>query len=134
MPYRLFFNNSDWFSNMKILSTKLQGKCFYFPEHDNMMNWKLLHGFDKKVHAFNLGTNTYKPATIYYERPDSLHFQPGWLIRNRKFAKRSDLFVAKIDSLERANYFSKDISVGDVDGFLIDSKSQLSYIRTLDSN
>ena len=131
MPYRLFFKNSDWFKNMKVLSTKLGGNYFYFPEHDNMMNWKLLHGFDKQIHSFNLGTNTFKPPTIYYEQLDTLHFNTGWLIVNRKFANRSDLFVRTIDSLAHTSYFSKEISVADVNAFLVDRQSQLSYLKTL---
>ena len=134
MPYRLFFNNSDWFGNMKSLSTRLDGNYFYFPEHDNMMNLKLLHRFDENMHTFNLGTNTYKPSTIYYERLDSLSFHSGWLIVNRKFAKRSDLFVVAIDSLARANYFSKNVNVADVGAFFTDRKSQLLYVTTLASN
>jgi len=134
MPYRLFFRNSDWFKDMQVLSTKLGGNYFYFPEHDNMMNWKLLHGFGKQIHAFNLGTNTFKPPTLYYEHLDTLSFNTGWLIINRKFATRSDFFLARIDSLAQANYFSKQISRGDVDAFFINRSSQLSYLRSLASN
>ena len=134
MPYHLFFNNSNWFRNMQVLSTKLSGNYFYFPEHDNMMNWKILHGLDKHTHTFNLGTNTFKPSVIYYEQLDTLDFHAGWLIINRKFAKRSDLFLGQIDSLARVNYFSKAMDVGDVDAFFIDRLSQVSDVRKLASN
>jgi len=76
----------------------------------------------------------YKPVTIYYESLDSLRFHAGWFIMNRKFAKRSDLFVARIDSLARANYFSKAANVDDIGAFFIDRQPQLTYLTTLASH
>src|SRR5437867_3827956 len=60
MPYHLFFINSNWFKDIQSLAKKLDGNFFYFPEHDNMMHWKLLHGFNGNFHSYNLEKEPFK--------------------------------------------------------------------------
>jgi hypothetical protein len=129
MPYHLFFINSDWFKNIQSLTKKLDGYFFYFPEHDNMMHWKLLHGFDSSFHSYNLEKEPFKVFVPYYEKPDSFH--PGWFIVNKKYTTTSPEFLNKVDSLKHIGYFSKQISVGDVSALFISNDSQLSYLKTI---
>ena len=129
MPYHLFFISSDWFKNIQSLTEKLDGYFFYFPEHDNMMHWKLLHGFDSIFHSYNLEKEPFKVFVPYYEKLDSFH--PGWCIVNKKYTTRSPEFLNKIDSLKHINYFSKQISIEDVSAFFISSPVQLSYVKTI---
>jgi hypothetical protein len=129
MPYRLFFMNGDWFKNTQSLTKKLDGYFFYFPEHDNMMHWKLLHSFDSSFHSYNLEKEPFKVFAPYYEKLNAFH--PGWFIVNKKYTTRSSEFLNKVDALKHTGYFSKQISIGDVDAFLISRPSQLSYAKTI---
>ena len=71
MPYRLFYHTSNWIYDMQQLTKQLEGKYFYFPDHDNMMHWKLLNRFNTSLHTYNLEKNPFKIYKKYYERPDS---------------------------------------------------------------
>ena len=130
MFYQLFFLNSDWFKNMQTISTTVNGKYFYFPEHDNMMNWKLLHGFDDSIHCHNLGKDAYNGYASYYEKVDSLNFHPGWFIVNKSYARRP-VVLSSVDSLNRLNYFSRTIFDGDLAAFFIDDSVQLATLRKI---
>ncbi|HEY6975222.1 MAG TPA: hypothetical protein VH396_02970 [Chitinophagaceae bacterium] len=129
MPYHLFFINSDWFKSIQFLTKKLDGHFFYFPEHDNMMHWKLLHGFDSSFHSYNLEKEPFKVFVPYYEKPEVFH--PGWFIVNKKYTTRSPEFLNRVDSLKHMGYFSKQISIEDVSAFFISNPSQLFYLKTI---
>ena len=105
MPYHLFFINSDWFKNIQSLTKKLDGYFFYFPEHDNMMHWKLLHGFDSSFHSYNLEKEPFKVFAPYYEKLNTFH--AGWFIVNKKYTTRSSEFLNKVDSLKQIRLFFK---------------------------
>jgi hypothetical protein len=131
MPYHLFFMNSNWFKNIQSLTKKLDSNFFYFPEHDNMMHWKLLYGFDSTFHSYNLEKEPFKVFIPYYEKLDTLHFHQGWFIVNKKYTTRSSDFLNRVDSLKQKKYFPKQISTGDVSAFFISNHSQLSYLKTI---
>ena len=128
--YHLFFLNSDWFKNMRTISTTVNDKYFYFPEHDNMMNWKLLHGFDDSIHCYNLGKDSYKGYASYYEKVDSVNFHPGWFVVNKSFGRRP-VVVSSVDSLNRLNYFSRAVVEGDLTAFFIDDSVQMATLRKI---
>jgi hypothetical protein len=131
MPYHLFFTNSNWFKNIQWLSEKLSGNYFYFPEHDNMQQWKLIHGFESSFHSYNLEKKSFKVFTPYYEQPDTASFHPGWFIVNQKYTVRSDNFLQIVNNLNQQHFFVKQISCGDVDAFYIDTSVKLNYIRKI---
>ncbi len=131
MPYHLFFINSNWFKDIQSLAKKLDGNFFYFPEHDNMMHWELLHGFNGNFHSYNLEKEPFKVFVPYYEKLDTVSFNTGWFIVNKVYTERSANFLNKIDSLQQIHYFSKQISIGDMSAFFISNPSQLSYVKTI---
>ncbi len=131
MPYHLFFSNSNWFANMKTISTELKGNYYYFPDHDNMAHWQMLHGFSKELHCFNLKKNPFKIFKPYYENLDSSVFHPGWFIVNRAYIITGGDFLNKIDLLKKAGYFSKQRCIGDICAFYIDTLEKLAYIKNI---
>lgn len=129
MPYRLFFINSSWFKNMQTVSAELKGNYYYFPDHDNMMNWQVLHGFNSAVHCFSVEKDPFKIFKPYYENPDTTSFHQGWFIVNKAYIITSAHFLDKIDSLKKDKYFSKQVCAGDICAFFIDTPEQLFYIK-----
>lgn len=129
MPYHLFFGNSNWFNDMQALSKKLNGNFFYFPDHDNMMHWELLHHFENSFHSYSLEKEPFKVFEPYYEKLDIFH--PGWIIVNKKYTTRSLEFSNKMDSLGRAGYFSKQISTQNISASFINDSSQFSYVKKI---
>ncbi len=131
MPYHLFFTNSNWFKNMQTASAELKGNYYYFPDHDNMMHWEMLHGFTSSVHCFNLEKDPFKIFKPYYETLDSTAFQPGWLIVNSAYTTGSAEFLNKMSSLKTGNYFAKQVCNGDICAFFIDTPEKLSDIKKI---
>jgi hypothetical protein len=66
---------------------------------------------------------------MYYDQLDSTNFKQGWFIVNKAYTEASPKFHAVSDSLKSNNYFKKQITVGDVDAFYIESKETLAYIK-----
>jgi hypothetical protein len=129
MPYRLFFFTSNWFQNMQNLSTELKGNYFYFPDHDNMMHWQLLHGFDDKIHSISLEKNPFKIFKPYYENSDTAHFNAGWFIVNSAYLQIGNAFLEKINSLSNENFFISKTCSGDICAYFIDTPSKLAFIK-----
>jgi hypothetical protein len=129
MPYRLFFFSSNWFQNMRSVSTELKGNYFYFPDHDNMMHWKLLHGFDNKIHSISLEKNPFKIFKPYYENFDTTDFNPGWFIVNGAYMQNGNAFLEKINSLGNENFFTSKMCNGDICAYFIDTPAKLSFIK-----
>ena len=42
----IYLRTPRWFAEMRQMSRDLPEGCFYFPDQDNMMHWKLLHRFE----------------------------------------------------------------------------------------
>jgi hypothetical protein len=131
MPYRLFFMNSNWFQNMQHISTELKGNYFYFPDHDNMMHWKMLHGFSNKTHSISLENNPFKIFEPYYDKPDTANFEAGWLIVNNAYLQNGKKFLEKINSLTRQNFFANKMRVGDISAYFIDKPEKLFFIKKI---
>ncbi|HEX5154372.1 MAG TPA: hypothetical protein VFW07_23150 [Parafilimonas sp.] len=129
MPYHLFFFNSNWFKDMQTLTKKPDGYFFYFPEHDNMRHWQLLHRFDSSFHSYNLEKEPFQVFASYYE--DIHTFQPGWFIVNKKYTARSPKFLSRIDSLQHTGYFSKQVVAGDINAFFLSDSSQFQYVKAI---
>lgn len=127
--YKVVYYKSNWYQNLKSISSKVDGQSFYFPDHDNMLHFQLLHGFDKKYNYYNLQVKPYNIYAMYYDKLDSTNFKAGWLIVNNAYTEASPKFHAVSDSLKLNNYFKKQIAVGDVDAFYIDSKETLEYLK-----
>lgn len=129
----LFFNRTGWFKNLQRLNKNLHAQYFYFPDHDNMMHWKLLHGFeDRTMHAYNIEKHPYKVYKLYYEEPNNTRFQSGWLIINKVYTTCSATFINRVDSLQQAGFFSKRIVEQHVEAVWMDKKEQYEYIKTID--
>ncbi len=131
MPYRLFYNNSNWFANMRQLNKQLGGNCYYFADHDNMMHWQLLHGFSPNIHCYNTGPEPYKVFALYYQQLDSTTFTPGWLVVNTKYTERSANFLHTVDSLQSRHFFSKQEITGDMQALYIGFPDQLLFVKRL---
>ena len=129
MPYRLFFFSSSWFQNMQDISTELKGNYFYFPDHDNMMHWKLLHGFDDKIHSISLEKNPLKIFKPYYENFDTTYFNAGWFIVNSAYIQNGNAFLEKINSLNKQGFFTRKICAGGICAYFIDTPAKLSFIK-----
>jgi hypothetical protein len=80
-------------------------------------------------HSYNLEKEPFKVFAPYYEKLNAFH--PGWFIVNKKYTTRSSEFLNKVDALKHTGYFSKQISIGDVDAFFIRRPSQLSYAKSI---
>ena len=128
----LFFNRTDWFANMRGISKTIYTGYYYFPDHDNLMHWKLLHHFDDStIHAYNIEKHPYKVYQVYYQKMDSTRFHPGWLMVNKAYTTCSPVFLNRIDSLQRTKYFSDYVIKGALGAFWINSKEQYEYIRSI---
>ncbi|HVX50964.1 MAG TPA: hypothetical protein VHB48_12445 [Chitinophagaceae bacterium] len=134
MPYQLFYNNSNWFSNITQLNRQLTGSYYYFPDHDNMMHWQLLHGFNSNIHMYDLDSSPFKIFRLYYEKMDTSVFHPGWLLVNTKYIARSPAYLHSIDSLQKSGYFTQQQTVGNVRALYLATPSRLSYIQQLTAN
>jgi hypothetical protein len=134
MPYRLFYNNSNWFANMQQLNKQLTGSQYYFADHDNMMHWELLDGFSESIHCKNLAPAPYKVFALYYDTAASRGFSAGWLLINKKYTERTEHFLFAVDSLESLHYFGNRIEVGDMEAFYINNAAALIQIKNLASN
>lgn len=134
MPYYLFYRNSNWFADMQQLNKQLTGNRYYFADHDNMAHWRLLHRFDDTVHCYNLDAAPFKIFQLYYEKPDSTNFQPGWFLVNTKYTEHSDGFIHSIDSLQHTNYFSRVLTKGDMRAMYIQQPPQLSLVKNIVAN
>jgi len=131
MPYRLFYNNSNWFANMRQLNKQLGGNYYYFADHDNLMHWRLLHGFSNSIRCYNTGPAPYKVFALYYEQLDSATFKPGWLLINKKYTERSINFLHVVDSLQSHHYFNKQVAIGDLEAVYLGTPDQLKYVEGL---
>ncbi len=128
----LFFKNSNWFHDMITLNKQIKSKYYYFPDHDNMMHWQLLHQFDNNTFAFyNLEKNPFKIFKLYYQDIDTVSFHPGWLLVNKSYTVRSTLFLKRIDSLQKASYFKRKIIAGDMSALMIDDHDTFLYLQSL---
>ena len=132
-PYEpLFFNRTHWFTNLQQLHHSLHANHYYFPDHDNMMHWKLFDHFDgRSIHSYNIEKHPYKVYQVYYENPDSTRFHPGWLVVNKVYTTCSPVFLNKVDSLQQTGYFSNHIIANDVEAYWLDKKAQVDYIRAI---
>lgn len=128
MPYHIFFGNSNWFSDLQNVSGKASGNIFYFPEHDNMLNWQLIHGFNDSLYCYNLEKHPFMIFNQYYESIDNSDFKPGWLIVDAAYTVRSDIFLQKIKSILDDNH-TMQICDGNVCAYFLDSVDKLSLIR-----
>ena len=54
MLYPVFFIKNNWFNNMQVIAKQTTGNVWYFPEHDNMMHFQLLHQFKDDHHYYSL--------------------------------------------------------------------------------
>ncbi|MES2776462.1 MAG: hypothetical protein V4722_19955 [Bacteroidota bacterium] len=136
MPYQLFFQNSNWFKDSQTISAQLPGNYFYFPEHENMISWKLLHHFDTAYHCYNLDPAPFKLFVPYYEKQDSV-FHPGWVIINHGFTARTPGFLEKIKHPDSQQYFPIQKQVGDIRAYYLSDKTQYEFMQALtarDSN
>lgn len=134
MPYYLFYRNSNWFADMQKLDKQISGAHYYFADHDNMMHWKLLHGFSDSAHCYNMDASPFKIFQLYYEKVDSTAFYQGWFLVNTKYSERSDVFFNTIDSLQRQNYFIKQLTSGDMKALYIEVPAQLTLVKNLVEN
>ncbi|MBE7173816.1 MAG: hypothetical protein INR73_24800 [Williamsia sp.] len=126
----LFFRRAQWFKNLQELNGLLHAQYYYFPDHDNMMHWKLLHKYDDRLlNAYNFEKHPYKVYQVYYEKPDSTRFHPGWLIVNRVYTTCSPVFINKVDSLQHTGFFSKSVIRGGVGAYWMERKEQYQYIQ-----
>jgi len=130
MPYHFFFPDNDWFKNLQSLSTQLNGNYFYFPEHDNMSHFKLLHHYDTLYHIYNIEQKPFKIFESYYEKPGRI-FHPGWLIVDNVYTLRSPSFLKTIKALDGENYFAAKKIVGEVSAYYIANSTQYQYIKKL---
>ena len=130
MPYNLFFGNSNWFKHTDFLAAQLSEKYYYFPEHVNMMTWKLFHRFNSSFHTYNLEPTPFKLFAPYYEKMDTM-FHPGWLIVNTAFTERSTAYLLIIRELGSKGYFKAQKKVGDMYAFYINDTIQFKYISAL---
>ncbi|MBG9378158.1 hypothetical protein I5907_18110 [Panacibacter sp. DH6] len=128
MPYHLFYKNGTWYKDMQQLSKKIDGQYFYFPEHDNMQYWKLLHGFNDIVHSFNLDNKPFKVFPQYYEKLDEENFQPGWFVVNNRYTIRSVNFLNTVKVLSKNGFIKDAVDYGEVSAYLIDSFESIKYI------
>ncbi len=134
MPYRLFYENSNWFADMRQLNKRLAGSHYYFADHDNMMHWKLLHSFSDTIHCYNMDPTPFNVFRLYYDALDTATFNAGWLLINKKYTERSDNFLHTVDSLQTLHYFNKQIIIGDMQAYYINQTSQLAYIKNIVGN
>jgi hypothetical protein len=128
--YNTIYYKSKWFQNLQAISAKVDEQSFYFPDHDNMLHFQLLHGFNKNYSYYNLQKEPYKIYSLYYNKLDSTNFRKGWLIINKAYTEASPNFLSIADSLKSISYFKKQFTEGDVDAFYIDTKETLQYIKT----
>jgi hypothetical protein len=128
----LFFKNTRWFKDMVQLNSSIKSDYYYFPDHDNMMHWELLNQFnDTTTHYYDLDVNTYKVFREYYQTPDTLNFKKGWFIVNRQYTSRPGAFIYRVDSLQRAGFFSDCKTIGNIGAFLLDNAKQYHYIKCI---
>ena len=86
------------------VAQQTDGNYFYFPEHDNMMHWELLHGFNDSLHCFDLEKTPFMIFKKYYETLDTKSFHAGWLIVNNAYTTRSDEFLHRINVLNQMTF------------------------------
>lgn len=134
MPYRLFFMNSNWFQNMQSISKEIKGNYYYFPDHDNMMHWKMLHRFDTSIHTISLEVKPFKSFEPYYEKAGAENFKPGWLIVNYVYNQTGQQFLQKTDSLSRKGFFRKEKCVGSICAYYIDTPGSLNFIKKMEAD
>lgn len=131
MPYHLFFQNSDWFKNLQTIAEKTSGNYFYFPEHDNMMHWQLLHGYNDSIHCYNLEKFPFMIFQKYYEPLDTKNFHAGWLIINNAYTTRSEEFLHRINVLNQMTFLPKKICDGDICAYYIDMPERLITVQQI---
>lgn len=119
---------------MQTVSKQTTGTVYYFPEHDNMMHFQLLHGFRNDNYYYSLEKYPFKIFEPYYQKPDSNNFKSGWLIVNKGYTVLSATFFKITDSLKENNYFSKTLSKGRIDAYYIDSAEKLKYVKAAVAN
>ncbi len=127
--YKAVYYKSNWYEHLKSISSKIDGQTFYFADHDNMLHFQLLHGFNKGYSYYDLEKKPYNIYAMYYDQLDSANFKKGWFIVNNAYIVVSPKFLVVSDSLKSNNYFKKQITVGDVNAFYIDSKETLEYLK-----
>ncbi len=125
----LFFLPGGWFQDMKRITKKATGTAYYFPDHDNMMHLRLLHGFVDDKHYYNLEKYPFKIYRSYYEIPDKLTFEKGWFIVNKYYTVMHPSFFMAMDSLKKdGNFFTIQFSEGYIDALFIDSPEKLQHL------
>lgn len=129
--YNTVYYKSNWYDHLKSISSKVDGENFYFPDHDNMLHFQLLHGFSKGFSYYDLQKKPYNIYAMYYDKLDSTNFKKGWFIVNKAYTEASPKFHTVSDSLKSNHYFKKQITVGDVDAFYVDSKETLEYLKVV---
>ncbi len=127
-----FFRRNYWFQNMAFLNHRLIATTYYFPDHDNMMHWKLLHRFnDATLYCYNLEPDPYTAYKVYYQRPDTSRFSPGWFLVNRAYTTCPQQVLQRIDSLHTHHFFSQQIKTRCIDAFWIGDKRQLTFVESV---
>ena len=128
------FRRNTWFRDMEALQQKLpeHSGCYYFPDHDNMMHWKLLHRFnDTTIQYYNLEKNPNISYRVYYQYPDRHTFHPGWFIFNKSYTTCSRMLIRSIDSLGRVGYFSRQLPTEHVNAYWIADKKQFELLSMI---
>jgi hypothetical protein len=126
----VFFHSGPWFRDMQAMSRKIPPGNFYFPDHDNMMNWELLYQFDEKNNTFyNLEKNPFFIFSRYYTRLKDHPFKPGWFIINNYYTSSTDKFISAMDSLKNSNAFSNILKYGHLEALYIDNPETLKKIQ-----
>ena len=128
----LFFQNSNWFKDMQVLEKRIASKYYYFPDHDNMMHWQLLHHFNQdSLVYYNLYQRPFKAFRVYYQPLQTGSFHPGWFILNKAYNVRPPTLLTALDSLYKPDASARGITVGDVSAFYIGSPSGLAAVQAL---
>jgi hypothetical protein len=128
----VYLRKPRWFTEMRQMSKDLPEGCFYFPDQDNMMHWKLLHRFDNQKNTFfNLARDP-DPFTKYYiQKMSGNPFKPGWFIVNSAYTVRSEKFFYTMDSLKNTRAFNKIKQSPHLEAYFIENQEKLNLIQTI---
>jgi hypothetical protein len=128
----VFFKKHPWFREMQTLNRNLSTRSYYFVDHDDMMNWELLHQFNtSETLYFNLESKPFFIFRHYYSQVDSFTFRPGWFILHKTYTSRSEKFLAHIEALKKTNVFGQIIQLPNMDALLIDKSQTLDTLKKL---
>jgi hypothetical protein len=119
----IYLKKPHWFREMQQMSKDLPAGCFYFPDQDNMMHWKLLSRFDNKRNTFfNLEKDPYPIANYYSQKLACYPFKPGWFIVNNSYTIRSEKFF---------NTFNKIKQLPHIEAYFIENPEKLNLIHSI---